>query len=186
MFLYTDPEHTTCGCVTRWIISFTRSKKSNQYFMNMRRWFLHFFGALFWRKWKFKFLLASMKKYTNFEDPYWNPLPNACFGIQEAACDSVNCSISRKWWWKMLKFLKQVSVLGTFQNQTYEYMNGCRLFQRLNWGFQFSLRCRQSLNLMRLRVKFPELVSDFIEAIRNLKKYPNKKFFKKAPSDVNI
>jgi hypothetical protein len=53
----------------------------------MRYWFLNFFVALLWRKWKFKVLLAK------FEDPYRNHLQNACCGIQEAACDSVNCSV---------------------------------------------------------------------------------------------
>jgi hypothetical protein len=34
-----------------------------------------------------KFLLASTKIFTNFEDPYPNSLQNACCGIKEAACD---------------------------------------------------------------------------------------------------
>jgi hypothetical protein len=47
----------------------------------MRRWFLNFFGALLWRKYELNFLLASKK--TLFEDPYGNPLQNACCSIQE-------------------------------------------------------------------------------------------------------
>ncbi len=76
--------------------------------MYMRRWFFNFCGALLW---KFKFLLASMKTLTYFEDPNQNPLQKACCCIQEAACDSVNCSVSWRWWWKILNFLKRVSVL---------------------------------------------------------------------------
>jgi hypothetical protein len=30
----------------------------------MRRWISNFFGALLWRKWKFNFLLASVKALT--------------------------------------------------------------------------------------------------------------------------
>jgi hypothetical protein len=47
----------------------------------MRRWFLNFFGALLWRKYELNILLASKK--TLFEDPYSNPLQNACCSIQE-------------------------------------------------------------------------------------------------------
>jgi hypothetical protein len=64
--------------------------------MYMRRWFLNIFGALLWKTWKFKFLLASMKILTNFEDPHFNPLQIACCGIQGAACDSEKCSVSRR------------------------------------------------------------------------------------------
>ncbi len=75
----------------------------------MRRWFLNFCGALLRRKWKFKVLLASMKTHTNFEDPYWNPLRNACCSIQEAAYDSVNCSISRILRWKIQVLLFKIT-----------------------------------------------------------------------------
>jgi hypothetical protein len=44
--------------------------KSVLYVQYMHRWFITFFGALLWRIWKFKFLLASMKTHKNFEDPY--------------------------------------------------------------------------------------------------------------------
>jgi hypothetical protein len=40
----------------------------------------------------------------------WNPLQNSCCCSQEAACDSVNCSVSQRWWWKIQKLLKRVSV----------------------------------------------------------------------------
>ncbi len=51
---------------------------------------------------------------TNFEDPYWNPLKNAWCDIQQAPCDSVNCSVSRRWFWKIQNFLKRVWYYGTF------------------------------------------------------------------------
>ncbi len=63
-------------------------KIKSDYFMYLRRWFLNFFVALLWRKWKFKFLLASMKTLTgtNFETPFKM--------FVAAACDSANCSES--------------------------------------------------------------------------------------------
>jgi hypothetical protein len=39
------------------------------------------------------FILASAKTLTNFEDLYYNPHQNSCCGLQEAAYDSVNCSV---------------------------------------------------------------------------------------------
>jgi hypothetical protein len=36
-----------------------------------------------------------MKTLTNCENPSGNPLQIACCSIQEAACDSVDCSVSR-------------------------------------------------------------------------------------------
>ncbi len=130
--------------------------------MYMRRWFLNFYDAFLWRKRKFKFLLDFMKTLTNFEDPYWNPLQNACCGIQEAACDSVNCSLSRRWWWKIQKNLKLVSS----KPQADDWLLA---FQRLNcslWG------AAELENLMRLPVKSPL----FIEASRNLESiFLNKK-----------
>jgi hypothetical protein len=40
--------------------------------------------------------LASMKTLTYCGNPSSNPLQIAYCGIQEAACDSVNCSVRRK------------------------------------------------------------------------------------------
>jgi hypothetical protein len=52
------------------------------------------FCCLVIEKKKIKFWLASMKMLTNCENPSSNPL--ACCGIEEAAWDSVNCSVSRR------------------------------------------------------------------------------------------
>ncbi len=95
------------------------------------------FGALLWSN-KLKFLYASMKTLTNFEDPYWNPLQIACCGIQEAAWYFVNCSISRRWCWKIKKKIWRVGYSFTFRN--HRRILGNRLFQRMNWGPPFSLR----------------------------------------------
>jgi hypothetical protein len=45
--------------------------------------FLNFFAALLSRKLKLKFWLASMKTFTYCENPFSNPLQNACCGIQK-------------------------------------------------------------------------------------------------------
>jgi hypothetical protein len=42
---------------------------------------------------KMKFWLPSLKTLIKFENPSSNPLQIACCGIQEAACDSFNCSV---------------------------------------------------------------------------------------------
>ncbi len=110
-----------------------------------------------------------MKTPSNFEDPHWNPLQNACCGIQEAACDSLSCSVSLRW------FLKRVLVL-LFK------IPGCRLFHRLNWSFQFSLRCRGVGNSDAPSGKSPELVSVFIEASKSL----IKKVFLKIKMQKNL
>jgi hypothetical protein len=137
-------------------------KSPSQYSMSMRRWFLHFLDALFWKKWKFKFFLASLKTRTNFEDPYWNPLQNACCCIQEAAWDSVSDGE---------KFKKKFEAGFGVTFQIHRQMICCRLFQKLNWGLQFFFEMPPELEiLMRLPVKSPELVSVFIEASRNFEK----------------
>jgi hypothetical protein len=50
------------------INNFSEGPKSqiSTLYIYMRLWSLNFFGALLWRKWKFKFLLASMKTPSNF------------------------------------------------------------------------------------------------------------------------
>jgi hypothetical protein len=53
---------------------------------------------------KIKFWHASMKTLTNCENLSSNPLQTACCGIQEAACDSVNCSVSRRLFWSVLLY----------------------------------------------------------------------------------
>jgi hypothetical protein len=55
-----------------------------------------FFGCLVVENLRIIFWLASIKTLVNCENPYSNPLPIACCGIQEAACDSVNCSVCRR------------------------------------------------------------------------------------------
>jgi hypothetical protein len=59
----------------------------------------------------FFLLFCFYEMLTNFEDPYWKPLQNAWCGIQEATCDSVNCSVIRWWWWNIQQILKRFSVL---------------------------------------------------------------------------
>jgi hypothetical protein len=43
-----------------------------------------------------KFFVPSMKTLTSCENPSSNPLQIGCCGKQEAACDSVNCSVSQR------------------------------------------------------------------------------------------
>jgi hypothetical protein len=57
---------------------------------------LKVFCCLGTEKLKDKELATSMKTLTNCENTSSNPLQIACCGIQEAACDSVNCSVSRR------------------------------------------------------------------------------------------
>jgi hypothetical protein len=45
---------------------------------------------------KIKYWLVSMKTLPNCENSSSNPLQTACCGIQAAACDSVNCSVSQR------------------------------------------------------------------------------------------
>ncbi len=94
------------------------------------------------------------------------PLQTVCCAIQEPAYDSVNCSVSRRWFWSMLRY--------------YRCMIDCRHFKRLNWGSQFPLSCLQSYwgwggaeIMMRLPVKYSYLVSVFIEASINLTTFWN-------------
>ncbi len=51
-----------------------------------------------------------MKTVNNCENPSTNPLHTACCGIQELAYDSVNCSVSWRWFWNVFRyyFLYQV------------------------------------------------------------------------------
>ncbi len=44
-----------------------------------------------------------MKTLTTCGNPSSNPLQIACCGIQEATCDYVNCSVSRRWFWSVLR-----------------------------------------------------------------------------------
>jgi hypothetical protein len=55
----------------------------------------HNFGSFSWRKFKIKFLLASMKSLTNSENPSRKPFQEACSGFQVTAYDSKSCSESR-------------------------------------------------------------------------------------------
>ncbi len=68
-----------------------------------RRWFLNFFAALLWRKWKIKPWLASLKTLTNFKNPSSNPLQRACCGIQKSACYCKTCSVTRMWFSKLFR-----------------------------------------------------------------------------------
>jgi hypothetical protein len=54
------------------------------------------FCCLGTEKLKDKELATSMQTLTNCENTSNNPLQIACCGIQEAACDSINCSVSRR------------------------------------------------------------------------------------------
>jgi hypothetical protein len=90
----------------------------------MSWWFLIFFAALLWRNYKIKFWPASMKTLTNCENPSRNPLQNACCGIQEAACNSVNYSVSRRWFWFW-------SMLVHYYFSKLQTVIGCRHYQRL-------------------------------------------------------
>ncbi len=129
--------------VTRWII-FWRFLKSIYYFMYMSRWFLIFLVPFCGENGNSIQVFACFHGSTsNFEDSYWNPLQNACFGIQEAAYDSVNCSVCRRWWWKIKKFW---SGFG-YHFSKWQADDWLSAISRLNWGFQFSrfsLRCCQS------------------------------------------
>jgi len=58
--------------------------------------------------------LASMKTLTYCENPSSNPLQIACCGIQEAACDPVNCSVSRRWF---------EHIRGTMDYRLFQGMN---------------------------------------------------------------
>ncbi len=60
-----------------------------------------------------------MRTLTNCENPSSNPLQNASCCIQEAACDSVNYSVSRWWLWSMLwyYFSKSQTVIGWWHFQ---------------------------------------------------------------------
>ncbi len=49
----------------------------------------------FMENFKIKFLNASLKSLSNYENPSNNPIREACSGFQVAACDSENCSESR-------------------------------------------------------------------------------------------
>ncbi len=60
-------------------------------------------------KTKDKFWLASMKTLTNSENPSSTPLQIACCGIQIAACDSVNCSVSQMILWRVTVLLFKIS-----------------------------------------------------------------------------
>ncbi len=57
--------------------------------------FSQFLVFFLWRKFKIKFLLASMKSLTSFDNPSSNPLQETCSVFQVAACDSKSCSESR-------------------------------------------------------------------------------------------
>ncbi len=46
-----------------------------------------------------------MKTLSNCENPSSNPLQTACCGIQEPAYDSENCSVSQRWFWKLVTVL---------------------------------------------------------------------------------
>jgi hypothetical protein len=63
-----------------------------------------------------------MKTVINCENPSSNPLQNACCDIQEAACDSANCSVSRKEFLRIMALLFKITV----------GMIGCQLFLALN------------------------------------------------------
>ncbi len=112
--------------------------------------------------------IASMKTPTNFEDTYWNLLQIACFGIQEAACDSVNCSVSRGWWWRSQKFLKRVSE-SLFKSQEGDWLSA---FSKAELRFPIlfevlpELEIAASCKIYRIST-VP--VSVFIEASKNLK-----------------
>ncbi len=112
---------------------------------------------------QFKFWLASMKTLTNCENRSINPLQIACCGIQEAACDSVNCSVSLRWFWSVLLYF-----FSKYQADYWLQTIDCWLFQRMNWVAASLVRGRE-LCLMRLPVKSPELVSVFIAASKTLK-----------------
>jgi hypothetical protein len=53
------------------------------------------FTLCFSKKFKIKFLLASLKSVATFENPSSNSLQEACSGFQVAACDSKSRSKSR-------------------------------------------------------------------------------------------
>ncbi len=106
-----------------------------------------------------KFWLPTMKTLTNYENLFSNRLQIACCGIQEAACVSVNCSVSRRWFWSVQRYYRR-----TIDSD----------FSKDELGSQFPLSCCQSCLgggggiLRQLPVKSPELVSVFIDACRTL------------------
>ncbi len=56
-----------------------------------------FFCCLVMEKIEDKVLSCLYEKTLTYcENPFINHLQNACCGIQEAACDSVNCSVSQR------------------------------------------------------------------------------------------
>ncbi len=66
---------------------------------------------------KFKVVLASMKTLTNYENPSWNLLLEACSGfrmsVPKAACDPENCSQSCVWNKHSGEFILYQMGLGT-------------------------------------------------------------------------
>jgi hypothetical protein len=59
----------------------------NQHFLYMFWWFLIFVWPLLLRKSNAKFLLASLKTFTNLKRPSSNPLERAYSGVQKLAGD---------------------------------------------------------------------------------------------------
>ncbi len=80
---------------------------------------------------------TSMIWRTNCENPSSNPLQGACFGFPEAACDSISCSESRLWFWKLFR-KPAMMYIGEIQ--------------------PMRVRERRNRNLMRLTEQSLELV----------------------------
>ncbi len=59
------------------------------------RWFSEFLASFSWRKFKIKFLLASMKSLTSFDNPSGNPLQETCSGLQVAVV--LEAAFSESW-----------------------------------------------------------------------------------------
>ncbi len=102
-----------------------------------------------------------MKTLTNCEKPSSNPLQTVCCGIQEPAY----CSISQRWFWSVLRYYFSQQVddwLLAFSKAELRFTISFELLP-VSWGGG------GAGNLMRLLVKYPELISFFIKASRYFK-----------------